>query len=209
MEQFQAILRKAMAPYWKAFTQLRSEFDRVKDVVLNRPASITEEIDRILGRRIFFNYIGIQPFTSAQDGTKGDQIQFRVSQDGPFIMTHYPLAMWKPNLPTNADNFGRWSAVSSWPLPTQQNTNMDIIDISWELQDVGSGRLFQDGPVPPGLLSRPDDMVPCSVPTLFAPDVNIGFTPTYENIRFDTGPSTDTTGGTLVIALPGYRIVNL
>lgn len=210
MDNIAQILRQAMKPYWKAFLDVRSTVDRMKDIVMNRPASITEEIDRIPGRRIFFAYIQVQNFTSAQDGIKGDPLPYVVSQDGPFVMTHYPLIMWKPNLPTTATNFGRWRPVSTWPLPTQELTGAtnDIIDISYEFQDQGSGRQYQDGPVPPALLSRPDCMVPLPVPTLFDPDAKLGVTILYENIAFNAA-GTATTGGALVCALPGYRIITM
>lgn len=182
-----------------------------------RPRSITEEIDAIPGRRIVYTLSGEQGFTSSQDGIRANAISMLVSQDGPFIMTHYPVAMWYPSAPSTASSFGRWQAVGSWPLPTQQNalaaadtdsTNMGIIDIAYELIDGGSQRNFQNLTVSPALLSRPDNMVPLPVPTLFAPNTTIQFIPTYLNILFPT-TGTDTTGGTLHVDLPGYRVVNL
>jgi hypothetical protein len=177
----------------------------------SKPRSVTEEIDAIPGRRIFYTLSAVQGFTTDQDNTRGQVMNFLVSQDGPFIATHYPLVMWKPNAPTNADNFGRWRPVESWPLPTQQQTNFDTIDISYEMNDSGGQRNFQNLPVPAGLLSRPDNMIPLPVPTLYTPNTTIGFVPVYEAINFVPGSESyvATTGGQLVVAIPGYRIVNL
>lgn len=172
-----------------------------------QPRSITQEIDSIQGRRIFYNLVGRISFTDAQEGTRGPPVQFLVSQDGPFIQTHYPVAIWKPSAPATATNFGRWRPIYSWPLPDQV-LDTDIIDISYELFDAGSQRNFQNEPAPP-MLSRPDVAIPLPVPTLFAPNTTINFFPTYESILFDTGAAVPTTGGELVIKLPGYRIVNM
>lgn len=173
------------------------------------PRSVTQDIDAIDGRRIFYNLNGVISFTAADKGTRGQPITLLVSQDGPFIMTHYPLAWWLPNAPSPSTNFGRWSPVTSTPLPTQQfGANIDIIDISYELVDGGSQRNFQNAASPP-VLSRIDNLVPLPVPTLFTPNATVQFYPTYQNILFAAGAAVPTTGGSLVVALPGYRIVNL
>jgi hypothetical protein len=172
------------------------------------PRSITEEIDALPGRRIFYNLSGRQSFTIAQLNTRADAISFFVSQDGPFVMTHYPLVAWKPNLPSTADNLGQWSPPTSWPLPLQQATEQDNINLSYEFFDGGSQRAFNNEVAAP-LFSRPDNLAPLPVPTLFAPNANIQFIPTYEDIFFDGTPNVPTTGGQLVVTLPGYRIVNL
>jgi hypothetical protein len=170
--------------------------------------SITEEIDAIPGRRIFYNYTTRQLFTNAQNRVRGNAMTFEVSQDGPFVMTHYPLVSWLPSAPSLASNFGRWSPVASWPLPLQQSTNLDVIDLSYEFADGGSQRNFNNEALGP-LFSRPDALEALPVPTLFAPSSVISFTPTYENIFFDPGAAQPTEGGTLVVTLPGYRIVQL
>lgn len=173
-----------------------------------RPKSITEEIDAIAGRRIFYTLSDRIAFTSADDGLRGQPLNFLISQDGPFVATHYPIAAWKPNAPDNASNFGQWSPVSSWPLPAQQNTNMDIINISYEVVDGGSQRNFQNEAIGPAL-SRPDNLIPLPVPTLFSPNSTIQVFPTYEDIFFSDDPDEATTGGELWFAFPGYRVVNL
>jgi hypothetical protein len=172
------------------------------------PRSITEEIDSLPGRRIFYNLSGRQSFTIAQLGTRSDAISFFVSQDGPFVMTHYPLVAWKPNLPITATNLGQWSPPTSWPLPLQQQSDQDNINLSYEFFDGGSQRAFNNEVAAP-LFSRPDNLAPLPVPTLFAPNANIQFIPTYEDIFFDPDAAVPVTGGQLVITLPGYRIVNL
>lgn len=172
------------------------------------PQSITEELDALPGRRIFYNLTGNQDFDISQNGTRAIAVSFEVSQDGPFVLTHYPLVAWRPNAPANADNFGQWSPVCSWPVPLQQKSNQDSIDLSWEFFDGGSQRAFTNEKAAP-LFSRPDNLVPLPVPTLLAPNANTQFIPTYEDIFFDPDPANPTTGGNLVVTLPGYRVVNL
>lgn len=213
MEAIIRQLRQVAARQEQQLATLQSQIAELQ----KRPRSITEEIDAIPGRRIVYTLSGEQSFTSSQDGVRGNPISMLVSQDGPFVMTHYPLVMWYPNAPSTATNFGRWRPISSWPLPNQQNataatnadsTVLDIIDISFEIVDGGSQRNFQNLTVAPGLLSRPDNLVPLPVPTLFAPNTTVQVIVTYNNILFSTA-NTPPTGGNLHVDLPGYRIVNL
>jgi hypothetical protein len=206
-------LRQVAARQEQQLATLQSQIAELQ----KRPRSITEEIDAIPGRRIVYTLSGEQSFTSSQDGVRGNPVSMLVSQDGPFVMTHYPLIMWYPNAPSTATNFGRWRPISSWPLPNQQNataatnadsTVLDVIDISFEIVDGGSQRNFQNLTVAPGLLSRPDNLVPLPVPTLFAPNTTVQVIVTYNNILFSSA-NTPPTGGNLHIDLPGYRIVNL
>jgi hypothetical protein len=170
-----------------------------------RPRTITEEIDQIPGRRIETVLAGEVVFDITDEGKRGNPILIQVSQDGPFVMTHYPMAMWRPTLPTTATNYQRWRPVSTYPLPDQV-VDTDIIDLMYELQDGGSQRNFQNAPRGP-LLSRPDNVVPCAVPTLWSPNSAIAFYPTYNRLTWDgTIPPTQ---GTLHVDLIGYRIVNL
>lgn len=183
----------------------------IEKMILSR-RSITDEIDKIKGRRIFYNLIGTVDFTFANNGQRGQPISLLVSQDGPFVGTHYPFVIWRPSLPAGTTNFGRWRPVSAWPLPDQAvptaagNLDDDIISISYEVVDAGSQRNFQNQPAPP-ILSRPDNMVPLSAPTLWTPNTTIQFFPTYESIVFSS--AVPPTQGTLVVAFPGYRIVNM
>lgn len=169
------------------------------------PRSITAEIDSIPGRRIFYNLVAVLPFTIAQNGLRGQPMPFNVSQDGPFIMTHYPLVMWAPNAPDTAVNFGRWRPVYTWPLPDQV-VDADIIDISWEFSDSGGQRQYQNLAAPP-LFSTPDNALPLPVPTIFSANTVIQFTPTFNDITFSGDPAP--TSGLLVVALPGYKVANL
>lgn len=173
--------------------------------LMTRPRTITEEIDQIPGRRLETILAGEATFTTTDRQRRGTPITITVSQDGPFIMTHYAMALWRPSAPSNASNFQRWRPVTTFPLPDQV-VDTDIIDIGYELQDGGAQRNFQNavrGPV----LSRPDNIVPCAVPTLWAANSTIQFTPFYHQITFDGG--TPPTEGTLHVDLIGYRIVNL
>jgi len=173
--------------------------------IMSRPRTITEEIDRIPGRRIESVLSGEITFAASAQGTRGNPILIQVSQDGPFVMTHYPMVTWRPTAPTNATNFGRWRPVSSFPLPDQVY-DTDGIDISYELQDGGNQRNFQNAPRGP-MLSRPDNLIPCAVPTVWSPNAALVFVPTYNRITFDG--ATPPTEGTLHVDFPGYRIVNL
>lgn len=165
-----------------------------------------KELNAIPGRRVPFWLTGSQSFTTTQDGARGADIAMPVSQDGPFIWTHYPVVMWRPNTPTTATNFGMWRPIYTWPLPDQV-LDTDIIDISWEVRDGGSQRQLQSESMPP-LLSYPGMEHELPHECYFAPNSSVIFTPTYENIAFSSG-GTATTGGLLKVALPGFRIVSM
>lgn len=170
-----------------------------------RPRTITEEIDAIPGRRIEAIFSGEVKFSINDLGQRGKPVIIQISQDGPFIMTHYPQILWFPSLPDNATNLGRWRPVSSYPLPTQV-VSTDIIDISYELQDGGNQRLFQNEPRGP-VISRPDNIIPCAVPTEWSPNTSINVYPTYKAMTWDAQVAP--TEGTLHVDLIGYRIVNM
>jgi hypothetical protein len=171
----------------------------------SRPRTITEEIDQIPGRRIETVLSGEVVFDITDEGKRGNPILIQVSQDGPFCMTHYPMALWRPTLPTTATNYERWRPVSTYPLPDQV-VDEDIIDLLYEMQDGGSQRNFQNAPRGP-LLSRPDNVIPCAVPTLWSPNSAIAFFPTYNKLTWNS--AIPPTQGTLHVDLIGYRIVNL
>jgi len=173
--------------------------------LLSRPRSITEEIDAIPGRRIDFVAHCEVEFDSNDEGKRGQPATVVLSQDGPFIWTHYPMVLWRPTAPDTATNLGVWRPVSSYPLPTQQ-IGTDIIDLSYEIQDGGAQRNYQNDERGP-IFSRPDNIVPLPCPTQFAPASTIQFFPIYHNILFNG--STPPTAGVLSIDFIGYRIVNL
>lgn len=186
--------------------QLMAQVENFIRACADQPRSITAEIDALPGRRIFYGLVGFQDFTIAQNGLRGAAIPFQISQDGAFIATHYPMVTWRPTTPTNASNFGAWRPVSTWPLPDQV-LDTDIIDLSYEVVDAGSQRNFQNSAQGP-LFSRPDNAIPLPVPTMFAPNSNFQFFPTYERISFNTA-AVATTGGRLVVTWPGYKIVTM
>ena len=171
----------------------------------SRPRSVAEEIDAIPGRRVEGTVSGEVTFTVADLDRRAAPIIFQVSMDGPFVMTHYPLVLWRPTQPSNAANLNRWRPVSTFPLPDQV-VDTDIIDIKYELNDGGSQRMFQNEARGP-LFSRPDNIVPCPVPTLFSPNAAIQFVPTYLALTWNSDPAP--TEGTLHVDLIGYRIQNL
>ena len=172
----------------------------------SRPQSVLEEIDAYPGRRIESMLTGEVTFSINQQGSAGAPVKFQVNQDGPFIMTHYPMALWRPSAPSNATNFGKWRPVTSFPMPVQQITT-DFIDLMYEILDGGSMRNFQNAPRGP-IFSRPDNVVPCPIPTVFPPNSAIQFIPTYNNIDW-AGNEVATTEGTLHVDFIGYRCVNL
>ncbi len=178
---------------------------RVVNELQMRPRSVSEEIDAIEGRRMEGTLSGEVEFTADDLGQRATPITMQVSQDGPFVMTHYPMCVWRPSTPDNATNLGRWRPISTFPLPDQV-VDTDIIDIMYELQDGGNQRLLQNEARGP-LLSRPDNIVPCPVPTLWSPASVVLFIPTYLALTWDS--QTPPTAGILHVDIPGYRIVNL
>jgi hypothetical protein len=186
----------------QGFASIQGQLDALKKT--SKAPSLEEEIESIQGRRVMFNFTQTQTFTANTAGTKGSTMNYVVSTDGPFIMTHYPVAMWKSTLPTSATDFGRWRTVSSNPLPTQQLTT-NFIDISYEMSDSGSGRNLQDNPASPALLSYPAQLIALEKPMVFLPNTIISVIVTYEAITF--GGSSATTSGSLAFSLPGYKII--
>ncbi len=211
MADINAVIRRLAQRQQLIEQQNKQVLDKYEEFIKacqDQPRSITQEIDSIPGRRIFYNLSDRLSFTIAQNGTRGQPLTFLISQDGPFIATHYPLVTWKPNTPTNATNFGQWSPVTSWPLPAQESATQDRIDLSYEIVDSGSQRNFQNESAGP-LFSRPDNLVPLPVPTLFSPNTVVQFFPTFEDIFFEATSAVVTTGGELLVTIPGYRIVNM
>ena len=186
-------------------TQQNSILQQIVNELASRPRSVAEEIDAIPGRRIESTLSGEIGFDATAVGTRAAPVVMPVSQDGPFVMTHYPMVVWRPSAPNNATNLNRWRPVTSFPLPTQQITT-DFIDIGYELQDGGNQRLFQNQMRGP-MLSRPDNLVPCPVPTLWSPNSNVILQPTYLSVTFSGAVAP--TAGILHVDIPGYRIVNL
>lgn len=205
------VANKIFAELRQVRTQLsrvEGEYAAFKQACAGRPRSVKEELDTIPGRRVPYQLTGTQTFTIAQNGIRGNAINFQVSQDGPFVWTHYPLVVWRPNLPTDATNFGRFQAVNSWPNPTQMFAT-DSIDLSYEMIDGGSQRNMQNAASGAGPFSRPDNIVPLPEWCVVAPNSVLQFVPVYEDIFFSTTPATDTTGGVLQVDIIGFRIVNL
>jgi hypothetical protein len=185
------------------------ELEQAIEDIRNAPKvhpSLEDAIDAIPGRRVLFTLVDSQLFTTTQDGNRGNAMTFEISQDGPWVMTHYPFVVWRSTLPTTATDFGRWRPVSTWDIPDQV-VDTNIIDISYELQDSGSGRNLQNEQAVPPVLSQPGSLEWLPKPCLFRPQSVISFIPTYEDITF--GGGTVTTEGRLVVALLGYKIVNL
>lgn len=171
--------------------------------------SVPRDIDALPGRRALYTLSGDVTFTISDDGKRGNSIVMLVSQDGAFVMTHYPVVSWQPTAPTNATNFGQYSGIRSWPLPIQQVFDMDMIDISYELLDETARRGCQNIAVSAQVIASGDNLMPLPIPILFPPNTRLRFTPTYHNIFFNNAPDVDTTQGTLHVDLVGYRIATL
>lgn len=193
-----------------AVNEMRGEHSAIA-AMIGGQNNITAEMNEIPGRRTFFFLNGEDTFDITANGQRGSSINMEVSQDGPFIMTHLPVVMWRPSAPNTTTNFGLWRPVSPWPLPVQAaataaafTLNDDIISLSWEMSSGGSQRNLQNEPSLP-MFSRPDNLVPLPVPTMFKMNDTIQFFPTYESIRFTSAiPPTE---GIIRVSLPGYRIV--
>lgn len=202
--QTAAILRQISAKQAKLDDDLR----KILEAVLSVPPSLSQEIDKIPGRRLFFHMSANLPFTATDAGSRGEALNFIVSSDGPFVMTHYPCISWKPNSPDNAENFGRWSPVFSSPLPVQQVTNLDTIDLSYEINDGGTQRMLQNSAALP-ISSRLDNPVPLPVPSFFKPNAVVAFIPTFDAINFNNSASPATEGGVLRVTMIGFRAINM
>lgn len=194
LANIQAVVRKQNA----VIAQLQS-------TIINKPRSVEEEIDSIPGRRIEACLCGGVQFDATDEGQRGLPVIMQVPQDGPFIQTHYPLVLWRPIAPTDATNLNIWRPVSSFPLPDQV-VDTDIIDLKYEMADGGNGRFFQNAPRGP-LFSRPDNLIPVPVKTLWAPNTALNFIPTYLALTWNG--STPPTQGELYVTIPGFHIVNL
>ena len=83
----------------------------------------------------------------------------------------------------------------------------DIIALSYEIVDGGSQRNFQNAPRPP-MLVQPGRTNLLPKMTLWTPNSVVNFIPTYERILFSVEQPV-TTQGTLVVGIPGFRIVNM
>ena len=135
IEQNLAKISAALRILDKRSGQLQSVVQQQASLIAelqSRPRTITEEIDQIPGRRIETVLSGEVVFDITDEGKRGNPILIQVSQDGPFVMTHYPMALWRPTLPTTATNYERWRPVSTYPLPDQV-VDTDIIDLLYEM----------------------------------------------------------------------------
>lgn len=203
-DQLAAAIRTQSAALQGALARINDLTQRIGQLQ-SSPTTVQEEIDAQPGRRIESVLSGEVQFSAADVNQRATPITIQVSQDGPFVMTHYPMAVWYPVAPSNTTNLNRWRPVSSAYLPTQQVTT-DFIDIKYELNDGGSQRQMQNAPRGP-MLSRPDNLVPAPLPTLWSPNAAIIFQPTYLSLTWNSG--VPPTAGILHVDLIGYRIVNL
>ncbi len=188
--------------------QLATQVTSLQQMIVDqqsRPRSVQEEIDAIEGRRLEGTLSAEIAFDASDEGNQGQPLIMQVSQDGPFVMTHYPLFLWYPTAPEDTTNLNRWRPVSSFPLPTQQ-VQTDWIDLKYQIQDGGNKRLLQNMDRGP-LFSRPDNIVPCPIPTLWSPNSTIKVIPTY--LSFTWNSAEPPTAGILHVDLIGYYIANL
>jgi hypothetical protein len=198
------ILRRLNAENQQLMGRIAALEDNVR-AALARPRSPTEMLDAIPGRRVESMLVGQVDFDLTMDGKTGNPVTIQVSQDGPFVITHYPLVMWFANAPLTATNLRLWRPVSTFPLPTQV-VGTDIVDLLYSIVDGGAQRNFQNNPRGP-MFSRPDALQPLPMPTLFAPNATIQFFPVFNKITWNS--AIPPTAATLHVSFPGYRIVNL
>ena len=192
-------------------TQLVFQSKQIKELqTVARPSSPDDFINSIQGRRIMYSLVGQQTFTANDAGRRGSSINMLVSQDGPFIWTHWPIVMWIPSTPNDATYFGQWRPTFGWPLPAQNDpvADLDVVSLSWEVAAGGSNRNFQSAAMPPAF-SLPGQLCERPIPTLFYANDTVQFTPTYEAIHFSDGGDEPTTGGTLRVMIPGYPVVSI
>lgn len=142
------------------------------------------DIDDIPGRRIPYNMT--RTAQSLTYPAANPEARFLVTHDGPFVMTHYPIFLW------------RSYPQSKWVLPGEFDEDAGtFLDLSYRLFDMGSQRAFTDGLCP--IFSRPDRLTPLPMSTVFAPNSTIKVYPEF------AGPLMT---GELRVILSGYRIVN-
>lgn len=188
-------LRKALDPLEQELVRLRQENERLRKVLPK-----TVDVNDIPGRRMYFTLHMTQAFTVANnDGLKGQPMFVQVARDGLFVMTSYPVFMWKASA---GGTFGRWRPISHWPLPDQVVTG-ELVSISYQLMDAGPARNMQNAiPVCAGLISTPGNHIPLPRPQVFEINSVISVVPTYQDIQW-----TDSTAGILAVEIPGYKIV--
>lgn len=201
-------MQKVLAPYYAELSALQAENEILREYMPK-----TENVNNIPGRRCFFTLRGQQTITSSSNGLRGQPIFIPVGQDGPFVLTHFPVIMWKPLTSEAAPlSVGLWRPFASWPLPDQV-VDANTMDISYEITDVGPGRNMQGGwasnnvtepvPVLPSLISRPNNVMILPLPQVFDANSVIQCVITYNDINWT---SIDT--ATVRVELPGYKIIN-
>ena len=212
----QEFIRKNLGKVYETIAGFRDDLNHLNGRIdqVAAQSSINSEIFEIEGRPLAYNLTGEVLFTAQDQGQRGTGIIMEISQDGPFIQTHYPVCMWRPTLPANAENLGMWRPVNPYPLDTQAaiaavpiDLNSDIISISYEMADSGSERNLQNAAILP-LLSPAHDPRPLPVWNLYTPNATLTFTPTYNAIRFNN-VTVAPTQGSLQVVIPGFRIVNM
>lgn len=198
----------------------QAEIARLKasNAALRKRVQKAVDINDIEGRRINFTQSATMTFTSAvNDGNRGPSYMvIPIGQDGPWVMTHYPVIMWRNAASGTATDVGLWRPPSHWPLPDQV-VDTDICSLSYEVFDEGSVRGLQNDPqsdfstarglkrpsVVAGLFSTANILMQLPEPTLFDTNGAIRIVVTFDDIQF-----TSVTQGRLRVNLPGYKIVN-
>lgn len=187
--------------------------------------------ERIPGRRIPFVLLGYQVFNNAfTNGRFFADVHLEVTPRGPFVMTYYPMLLTRvDNGSASSALNGIWQPVFTWPLPEQEpiasTGNPTVVDLSWEFQDGRAMREFQSGgsrprgsaftnasvnnvqSVPSLVSSAPGGCAPLVKHVFFNEKSIIIFRLKYEAVNFVNGTEYTPRQGTIVIALPGYRIL--
>ena len=83
------LIKKALDQNQMLLGRLAALEDALRSA-LARPRSPTEALDAIPGRRIESMLVGTVDFDVNARGTRGNPVTITISQDGPFVATHYP-----------------------------------------------------------------------------------------------------------------------
>jgi hypothetical protein len=140
------------------------------------PVEHPPDIDSIPGRRMAYNM--------SMDGTStaGNHVDFLISQDGPFILTHFPILLWQYREGTS-----RWVVSGS---------REDELGTFYLMSDESCQRMLTRNWI--NIYSQPHQLTPLPMSTLFVPN---------SMIRLNLHPPPPPEPVDYRCILPGYRIV--
>lgn len=146
------------------------------------PTQHSKDIDAIPGRRVVYTMSGDLNIGPSRTMVS-ERVLFSVNQDGPFILTHFPLFFWQASRQEGGS--GEWCETREW---------------SYHWLDASSQRFMAAAEIK--IFSRSDMLNPLPSAALFAPNSTIEISPVCDDLEQQSN-------GTLKVLLPGYRIVNM